>query len=65
MAERDRTDDPAPSRSSVPWDRAQTDAEPEPDWAEAIREGRKARGERLKEVFADFDDDDPETRPPV
>jgi hypothetical protein len=65
MAEPERPDDPAATSEDVPWDRAQTDAEPEPDWAGAIREGRKARGERLKEVFASFEDDDPETRPPV
>ena len=58
MSERERPDD-------VPWDRAERDAEPEPDWAEAIRQGRKDRGERLKDVFATFDDDDPTTRPPV
>jgi hypothetical protein len=62
MVERER---PEELDASVPWDRAQTDAEPEPDWADAIREGRKARGERLKDVFATFDEDDPETRPPV
>lgn len=58
MAERERPDD-------VPWDREERDAEPEPDWADAIRQGRKALGERLKDVFAAFDDDDPTTRPPV
>lgn len=38
----------------APWS---PDAGPEPEWAEAIREGRKARGDRLREVFATFDDD--------
>jgi len=30
--------------------------EPEPDWAEEIRARRRARGDRLREVFATFDD---------
>ena len=64
MAERERPNDRAQA-PEVPWDRAQADAEPEPEWADAIRAGRRARGERLKDVFATFDDDDPETRPPV
>lgn len=63
MAERERPNDRA--QAEVPWDRAKADAEPEPEWADAIRAGRKARGERLKDVFATFDDDDPATRPPV
>jgi hypothetical protein len=42
-----------------------TDEEPEPDWAEQIRQGRKARGERLKDVFATFEDDaDPRKEAP-
>jgi hypothetical protein len=46
----------------APWS---VDAGPEPEWAEAIRRGRKARGDRLREVFATFDDDPaPETSPP-
>jgi hypothetical protein len=32
--------------------------ESEPDWAEQIRAGRKARGDRLRDVFASFDDDE-------
>ena len=63
MAARERPKDKEPA-AEVPWDRAQADAEPEPEWADAIRAGRKARGERLKDVFATFDDD-PATRPPV
>lgn len=31
--------------------------EPEPAWADAIRRGRRTRAERLREVFARFDDD--------
>jgi hypothetical protein len=42
------------------------DEEPEPDWAEQIRQGRKARGERLKDVFDTFNDDaEPRTPPPA
>ena len=33
-------------------------AEPEPEWADAIRRGRRSRAERLREVFATFDDED-------
>jgi hypothetical protein len=32
-------------------------AEPEPDWADAIRRGRRNRAERLRTVFASFDDE--------
>jgi hypothetical protein len=35
------------------------DQEPEPDWAEQIRAARKARGDKLRGVFASFDEDDP------
>jgi len=46
----------------APWS---VDAGPEPEWAEAIRRGRKARGDRLREIFATFDDDPtPTTSPP-
>jgi len=31
--------------------------EPEPDWAEEIRARRRARGDRLREIFASFDDE--------
>jgi hypothetical protein len=50
--------DPDPS---APWS---ADAEPEPAWADAIRRGRKARGNRLRAVFDSFDDDDPTTIAP-
>jgi hypothetical protein len=49
----DRGDDPTRG-GEAPWS---TDAGPEPEWADAIPKGRKARGERLREVFAVFDDD--------
>ena len=42
-------EEPAPPWSGAP-------GEPEPDWAEEIRAGRRARGERLKEIFATFED---------
>lgn len=38
--------------------------EPEPEWADAIRRARQARGDRLREVFATFGEDDPATRAP-
>jgi hypothetical protein len=31
--------------------------EPEPEWADAIRRGRRTRAERLRTVFASFDDE--------
>ena len=34
-------------------------AEPEPAWADAIRRGRRSRAERLRTVFATFDDEEP------
>ena len=40
----------------VPW--TAEPAEDEPDWAQSIRDGRKARGDRLRAVFAGFDDAD-------
>ena len=50
------------SAHEAPW---AADAEPEPAWAEAIRTGRKARGDRLREVFATFADEDPATLTPA
>ena len=46
----------------APWS---PDEGPEPAWADAIRRGRKARGDRLREVFDRFGDDDADatTRP--
>jgi hypothetical protein len=32
--------------------------EPEPPWAGEIRSLRQARGDRLKEIFAGFDDEE-------
>jgi hypothetical protein len=44
---------PQPS-PRAPW---APDEEPEPAWADAIRRGRKARGDRLREVFDRFGDE--------
>lgn len=38
--------------------------EPEPDWAEEIRARRRARGDRLREIFATFDDEPVRREPP-
>jgi hypothetical protein len=35
-----------------------SDAEPEPAWAEEIRRRRKDRGDRLRQVFASFGEDE-------
>ena len=43
---------------AAPWS---ADGGPEPAWADAIRRGRKARGDRLRAVFDTFGDDDPPT----
>jgi hypothetical protein len=53
MPREDHPDGPD-TGSPDPWSREGPD-EPEPDWAEQIRQGRKARGERLKDLFATFD----------
>jgi hypothetical protein len=61
MADRDHRDEPVPAEpadgddGAAPWWRG-TDHEPEPDWAEGIREGRRARGDQLRDVFEGFDD---------
>ena len=55
MAERPRDEDERAGReeaSPLPGD------EPEPDWAGQIRSLRQARGVRLKELFAGFDDEE-------
>jgi hypothetical protein len=49
-----------PQEPADPW--AAAPGEPEPDWAEEIRAGRRARGERLKELFATLDEDPPTGR---
>ncbi len=46
--------------AAAPWPR---DAGPEPGWAEAIRQGRKARGDNLRAVFASFGEEDPTPTP--
>ena len=62
MSDMHPDEDRTPGGQDVPWS---VDAGPEPEWAEAIRRGRKARGDRLREVFAAFDDGPaPETSPP-
>jgi len=65
----DRTADDEEAGSSgaeatTPKREATTPAsEPEPAWADAIRRGRRTRAERLREVFAGFDDDPVEGGP--
>ena len=57
---RDRPDLPP-----EPWPK-ETAEDVEPDWAQSIRDGRKARGDRLRSVFDGFDDadDDPTSAVP-
>ena len=54
MSGMDRDGEPT-DPASTPWTR---DAGPEPEWAEAIRQGRKVRADRLRAVFASFGEDD-------
>ncbi len=53
---------PEPNPRVVPWS---SDAEPEPAWADAIRRGRKARGDRLREVFDRFGEVDSSASAPL
>jgi len=46
---------PPAEDAEAPWALTETD-ETEPDWAEEIRQGRRERGEHLKEVFAAFEE---------
>jgi hypothetical protein len=51
--DRDPAPDVRPPGAALPPD----GDEPEPDWAEEIRARRRARSDRLREVFATFDDE--------
>jgi len=51
-----RGDDRPPAEES-PWARPDDGDEPEPDWAEQIRSGRRDRGQRLREVYERFADE--------
>jgi hypothetical protein len=61
----DRTPPPDPEDAGAlhPWSTPQAE-ELEPDWAEEIRERRKARGDRLKEIFDGFGDGSGTEPPP-
>jgi hypothetical protein len=54
--ERDDPRPPIPAPGSPVPARSE---EPEPDWAEEIRTRRRARGDRLRELFATFDEEPP------
>ena len=58
-----RHDPKEPADRPEPWSRGAE--EPEPDWAEQIRQRRRSRGERLKDVFATFNDEEQSKDPPV
>lgn len=53
-------DDPEPGE---PAEGTATSAEPEPDWAAEIRRLRRARGDRLRSIFASFEDDEGQEEP--
>jgi hypothetical protein len=43
-----------PPGEDNPWAKSTEGEEPEPDWAEQIRSGRRDRGTRLREVYSKF-----------
>lgn len=53
-------DDPEPGE---PAEGATKSAEPEPDWAAEIRRLRRAHGDRLRSLFASFEDDERQEEP--
>jgi hypothetical protein len=46
-----------PPSEETPWSSPPGDEEPEPDWAEQIRSGRRDRGATLREVYSRFADE--------
>ncbi len=61
MSDRDR--DPEPDGERPPDPDAEppaldTSDEPEPDWAEGIRRGRRERAERLRSLLGPTDDEE-------
>jgi hypothetical protein len=52
-----------PERDDHTW--RMSDEDPEPDWAELIRAGRRARGDKLRDVFETFDEEDPDAPLPA
>jgi hypothetical protein len=59
MTERSRGDEGA-AETDTPWSRAPETTESEPEWAAEIRERRKARGYRLRQIFDTFGDEEKE-----
>ena len=57
------TEPEEPVGSEVPWaagsqsEEPEPEPEPEPDWAAEIRARRKARGDRLRQIFSTFDEE--------
>jgi hypothetical protein len=51
------TDADEPRGSDVPWAADAPSEEPEPEWAAEIRARRKARGDRLRQIFSTFDEE--------
>ena len=49
--------DERPPGDDTPWATPPEGEEPEPDWAEQIRSGRRDRGARLREVYERFADE--------
>jgi hypothetical protein len=57
----DRPRDDEEPVADHPWSRAPEAAESEPEWAAEIRERRKARGDRLRQIFDTFGDEKKES----
>jgi hypothetical protein len=51
------TDADEPRGSDAPWAADSASEEPEPEWAAEIRARRKARGDRLRQIFSTFDEE--------
>ena len=56
----ERSSDPKPDSEAEAAD-LDTANEPEPDWAEGIRRGRRQRAEQLRELLADSADEERDT----
>lgn len=58
MSERDDRDETPVAQERTP--EGKTASETEPDWAAEIHRLRRARGNRLRQVFSTFDDEQEE-----
>ena len=54
MDDRER---PPSEDADTPWASPPDGEDPEPEWAEQIRSGRRDRGAKLREVYSSFADE--------